>query len=144
MILAKLGMGLFCGTVVTGSLLMSEGMIRVRVREKKPGGSHLSLVVPALLAPAGLRCVPKVRFAEVAAKLRPWLPAIRIALDEMERGPEITYVEVTEPEEHVRIAKIGRAISVDVDDASETVHLSAPLRAVAGALEEIAAADPNT
>ncbi len=62
----------------------------------------------------------------------------------MERGPDITYVKVTEPEEHVRIAKIGRAISVDVDDASETVHLSAPLRAVAGALEEIAAADPNT
>jgi hypothetical protein len=41
------------------------------------------------------------------------------------------------------VTKSGGSIVVDVDDANETVHVSAPLRAVRQAIDQLAAAGPT-
>ncbi|MGH9758980.1 MAG: hypothetical protein ACRD4M_14680, partial [Candidatus Acidiferrales bacterium] len=74
--------------------------------------------------------------------IRPYLPVIRAALDGLRDTDDVTLVEVNEPGQHVRVAKEGGSIVVDVDDAEDTVHVSTPIRAIASTVEQLAAAAP--
>jgi hypothetical protein len=137
-ILAKLGVGMLCVTVTAGSVALSEGLVHVRVHEKAPNGTHLSLVVPGVLAPAALFCIPQRHLQQASEQLRPWMPAIQAAVDELKDEQDMTFVEVVQGEQHVRVSKSGGAVVVDVDDPRETVHVSTPLRAIGSTLEELA------
>ncbi len=143
MILAKIALGMLGTVVVAGAVLSSEGIVTVRVREKKPEGSRVVVVAPAMLVPMGLRFVPKGNLREAAAELRPWLPTIRVATQELEKCADGTLVEVIDATDHVQVMKRGGSIVVDVDDADETVHVSAPLGALRRAIEQLAAAGPT-
>ncbi|HXO88489.1 MAG TPA: hypothetical protein VN885_07545 [Candidatus Acidoferrales bacterium] len=46
-----------------------------------------------------------------------------------------------EPGEYVEVAKSGGSILVD--DAGETVHMSAPIRAISSTVDQLAAAGSN-
>lgn len=142
-ILGKIALGMLGTVVAAGAIVSSEGMITVRVREKAPKGTHVFVVAPAMLVPIGLRFVPKENLQEAAARVRPWLPTIRVAIDELEKCDDSTFVEVVDSADHVRVAKSGGSIVVDVDDAGETVHVSVPLRAVRHTIERLAAAGPT-
>ena len=139
--LAKLGIGVLGTALAGGAALSSEGFIHVKVHEKQPNGTHLTLVVPAVLAPVTLSFIPSQQLAQASQDLRPYMPAIDAAIPALEDCPDGVLVEVTDPDEHVTITKIGSAISVDVNDTEDVVHVSVPLRAAHSAMRQIARAN---
>jgi hypothetical protein len=144
LLLGKIALG-FAGTAVAGvGLLCSEGMIQVNVIEKRPEGHHIHVMAPALLLPLGMHFAPKEGISEASAEIQPWLPAIRAALVQLRECDDIAFVEVKEPGQQVRVAKSGGSIVVDVNSEEQSVHVSAPIRAMSSAVEELAAAAPGT
>jgi len=139
--LAKLGIGAMSTVLVAGAALSSEGFIHVRVHEKRADGTHLNLIVPAALVSTSIRFVPSARLAEASQNVRPYLPIIDAAIPALEDCPDGVFVEVTDNDEHVVVAKRGSSIVVDVNDHGDTVHVSVPLRAAQSSIHEIAAAN---
>jgi hypothetical protein len=141
----------FLGTTVafvalTGAFLSSMGAVRVEVKSKQPGGEHVRVIAPGVLLPLGAMLVPKAKIHEAAHELQPWLPTVRAATEELLRCPDGPLMQIDNRQEHVKIAKIGDALVIDVDDAGETVHVTVPLRAAAYAcnrLAEEAQAEPE-
>lgn len=125
-------------TVVMGAVVAyNAGAVRVSVEEKKPGGQHVHLMVPAVAVPLALAFIPSDKLQQKAAELRPWLPAIRIASRELERTPDFVLVEVFDSDEHVRITKRGGSLFVDVNSAQEDVHVEVPLHMVRSVAEKL-------
>jgi hypothetical protein len=139
--LTKLGVGALGTVLVAGAALSSEGFIHVRVREKRPDGTHLNLIVPAALVPAALHFVPAEKLGDGSEQLRQCLPIIDAAIPALEDSPDGVLVEVIDPEEHVRISKSWGALVVDVHDQEDDVHVSVPLRAAQSAVHQIAEAN---
>ena len=139
--LAKLGIGAMSTVLVAGAALSSEGFIHVRVHEKQADGTHLNLIVPAALVSTSIRFVPSERLAEASQNVRPYLPIIDAAIPALEDCPDAVFVEVTDNDEHVVVAKRGSSIVVDVNDHGDIVHVSVPLRAAQSSIHEIAAAN---
>lgn len=143
-LIGKIALGL-AGTAVVGvGLLCSEGFVNVNVVEKRPQGHHVHVIAPAIIAPIAIHFAPKQNMAQASEEIRPWLPAIRAGLDQLRECDDVVFVEVKDPHEHVRIAKRGGSIVVDVDDEGETVHVSTPIRAISSTVEQLAAASPST
>jgi hypothetical protein len=140
-ILAKVGIGIMGTAVVGGAMLCSEGILHVKIHEKQADGTNINLVIPAALIPMTLKFVPDRHLAHASAQLRPYIPIIDAAIPELEDCPDGVLVEVTDPGEHVLIAKRGGSIVVDVNDANDIVHVAVPLRAAHNAIHVIAAAN---
>ena len=140
----KIALGIV-GTAVAGlGLLCSEGLIEVKVVERAPEVHHLYVIAPAMLAPIGMHFAPRRDLSHAAAEIKPWLPTIRAALEQLRDTDDVTLVEVREPGEHVRVSKEGGSIVVDVEDQDDTVHVSTPIRAISSTIEQLAAAGPST
>jgi hypothetical protein len=141
-LLGKIALGLV-GTCVAGvGLLCSEGMIQVNVVEKRAEGHHIRVMAPALLVPIGMHFAPKDGISEASAEIQPWMPTIRAALAQLRECDDFALVEVKESGQEVRVTKSGGSLVVDVSNRDETVHVSAPIRAMSSAVEELAAAAP--
>ena len=141
-LLGKVGMAI-AGTVLAGAgIICSEGMISVNVETRSPEKHHVFVVAPAMLVPIAMHFIPKEHLADHTQEIQPWLPTIRASLDAVSEADDITFVEVKEPGQKVRVAKSGVSIVVDVNDNDETVHVSTPIRAMSSAIEELAAASP--
>jgi hypothetical protein len=142
-LLGKIALGIV-GTAVAGvGVLCSEGMIEVKVVERQPEVHHVYVIAPAMLVPIGMHFAPQKDLSRAAAQIRPWLPTIRAALEQLRESDDVTLVEVKEPGEHVRVAKEGGSIVVDVQDEDETVHVSTPIRAISSTIEQLAASGPT-
>lgn len=128
--------------LVAGAVAFSAGSVRVRVMEKKPGGDHVNLVLPALAVPLGMKLMPEEARREATAQMRPWAPAIRAAAETLADSPDAVLFEVQDPHEYVRIEKRNGKLLIDVDTDAETVHLSFPLRLLAGVAAELEADAP--
>ena len=139
--LAKLGVGALGTVLVAGAALSSEGFIHVKVHEKQSGGTHLNLIVPAALVPAALHFIPADKMGNGSEQLRPYLPIIDAAIPALDESPDGVLIEVVDPGEHVRIAKHGSSIVIDVNDEQDVVHVSVPLRAAQSAIHQIAQAN---
>jgi hypothetical protein len=141
-LLGKIGIGIV-GTALAGAgIICSEGMISVNVETRQPEKHHVFVVAPAMLVPIAMHLIPKQHLAEHAHEIQPWLPTIRASLDALSESDDITFVEVKEPGQNVRVAKSGGSIVVDVNENDETVHVSTPIRAMSSAIEELAATSP--
>jgi hypothetical protein len=140
-LLAKVGIGIMGTVVAGGAMLCSEGFMHVKVHEKQADGTNFSIVLPAALVPMTLKFVPNRKLADASAKLRPYMPVVDAAIPALEDCPDGVLVEVTDPGEHVLIAKRGGSIVVDVNDGNDVVHVAVPLRAAHSAIREIAAAN---
>lgn len=140
LLLGKIGMGMLGTVLVAGAVVSSEGFIHVKVHEKRTDGTHISLVVPAILVPVTLKFVPNRYLAQGATNLRPYLPLIDAAISGLADCPDGPLVDVTEPDQHVSVVKMGGSVVVDVDDPDETVHVAVPLHATQSAIGEIASA----
>jgi hypothetical protein len=138
-LLAKVGVGILGTVVAGGAMICSEGFVQVKVHEKQADGTNISLIVPAALVPMTLKFVPNRHLAQASEQLRPYMPLIDAAIPELEDCPDGVLVEVTDPGDHVLIAKRGGSIVVDVNDRNDTVHVAVPLRAVHSAIREIGA-----
>jgi hypothetical protein len=142
-LLGKVALGIV-GTAVAGvGILCSDGMIEVKVVERQPEVHHVYVIAPAMLVPIGMHFAPRRELSRAAAQIQPWMPTIRAALDQLRESDDLTLVEVKEPGEHVRVAKQGGSIVVDVEDRDDTVHVSAPLRAISSTVEQLAASAPS-
>jgi hypothetical protein len=127
LLLGKIALGTLGTVAVAGAIVSSEGFIHVRVHENQANGTHLSLIVPAMLVPITLKFVPRKYLEQPAQQIVPWLPLIDAT----------TLVEVTEPDQQVQVRKSDGEIVVDVQDPEETVHVAVPLRAMRSAIHEI-------
>src|SRR5271168_4252090 len=142
-LLGKVALGI-AGTALAGvGLICSEGMIEVNVVEKQPEAHHVYVLAPAMLVPIGVHFVPSRKLGQAASELKPWMPTIRAALEQLRDGEDITLVDVREPDQHVVVTKDGGSVVVDTDK-DETVHVSTPIRAIESTLEQVAAASPDT
>ncbi|HEV2387084.1 MAG TPA: hypothetical protein VGS20_07480 [Candidatus Acidoferrales bacterium] len=137
-LLGKIGAGLLGGALVVGGLASSQGFLHVRIDEKRPDGTHLRLLLPAVALPVVLECVPRKHLRQAASDLRPWLPAIEAAASGLVDVPDGPLVEVAEPGERVSVVKSDRSLVVDVNDPGEAVHVSVPLGAVRSAASVVA------
>jgi hypothetical protein len=143
-LLGKVALGI-AGTALAGvGLICSEGMIEVNVVEKQPEAHHVYVLAPAMLVPIGMHFVPSRKLGRAVTEIQPWMPTIRAALEQLRAGEDITFVEVRRPGEHVLVTKDGGSVVVDVADEDETVHVSAPIRAIESTIEQVAAASPDT
>jgi hypothetical protein len=139
-LLGKVALGI-AGTALAGvGLICSEGMIEVNVVETQPEAHHVYVLAPAMLVPIGMHLVPSRKLGQGATEIRPWMPTIRSALEQLRAGEDITLVDVREPGQHVLVTKDGGSVVVDVADKDETVHVSAPIRAIESTIEQVAAA----
>ncbi|MCL4523725.1 MAG: hypothetical protein M1453_13215 [Acidobacteria bacterium] len=118
------------GTLVVAGIVADGGIIGVRVHEKKPDGTNLRLYVPAVLVPLGVKLAPERELERALRHAKEFLPAVRIAAEELERIPDGLLVEVRSPREYVLVEKRGGYLVVDVDNERETVHVSVPLKMV--------------
>jgi len=128
--------------LVAGAFVYDMGAIRVSVQGKQPGGENVHLIVPAAVVPLALPFVPDKDLQEAAEQVRPWLPAIEAATEELARCPDGPLVQVTSPHEKVSIVKRGDSLVIDVDDANEKVHLSVPVKLVSVIAGQIARVPP--
>jgi hypothetical protein len=143
-LLGKVALGI-AGTALAGlGLICSEGMIEVNVVEKHPEAHHVYVLAPAMLVPIGTHFIPSRKLTQAAAEIKPWMPTIRAALDQLRTGEDITLVDVREPGQHVLVTKNGGSVVVDVTDDDEIVHVSTPIRAIESTIEQVAAASPDT
>ncbi len=144
-LMGKIALGLF-GTMAAGvGIICSQGMIEVNVVEKQPEVHHVFVVAPAMIVPIAAHFIPAHKLGHAAQELKPWMPTIRAALDQLDETDDVTLVDVVEPGEHVTVKKDGGSIVVDVLDHDETVHVSTPIRAIESTIEQIAASeDKNT
>jgi len=139
----KIALGVV-GTAVAGvGLLCSEGLVEVKVVERQPEAHHVYVIAPAMLAPIAVYFVPQRHSSHAAAEIRPWMATIRATLDQLRETDDMTLVEVKEPGEHVRVAKEGGSIVVDLEDHDDTIHVSTPIRAISSTMEQLAAAGPS-
>jgi hypothetical protein len=140
-LLGKIVLGM-TGVVFAGvGVLCSEGFVQVKVVQKQADGHHINVIAPAVLGPIAAHFVPRQNLREASEQIRPWLPVIDTTLDALREADDVVLVEVKDHDQHVRVAKEGGSIVVDVDDPEETVHVSAPLRAISGTVDQVAAAD---
>jgi hypothetical protein len=143
-LLGKVVLGI-AGTAVAGvGLLCSEGLVHVNVLQEGAERHHIHIIAPALLVPIGMHFVPRANLAEASEEIRPWLPVVHETLKQLQQCDDIPFVEVSEPGQHVRLGKSGGSIVVDVESAEESVHISMPIRAMSSAVEELAAAAPDS
>jgi hypothetical protein len=143
-LLGKVALGI-AGTAIAGvGLICNEGMIEVNVVEKQPEAHHLYVLAPAALVPMAAHFVPGNRFGRASAELQPWMPTIRAALNQLREVDDVTLVDVSEPGQHLVVAKRGGSVVVDVNDPDETVHVSAPIRAISSTIEQVAAASHDS
>jgi len=143
-LLAKIALGMAGVGLASVGILCSEGVVNVKVVEKKPQGAHIHVIAPAMLAPIAVYLMPRRALANAARQIQPNMRAIRAALDGLRDSDDVVLVEVKEPGEHVEVAKSNGSIVVDVDDADETVHVSAPIRAISSTVDQLADDSPNS
>ena len=136
------GMAVLAGTLAAftaGSVIVcSEGAVRVDVREKTSDGHHVHLILPAAIAPAAAFMIPRAKLHDARDKIRPWLPTIKAASEELARCADGPLVEVDSHHDHVRIFKLRGSVFIDVDTDEDTVHVSFPLEAAADTVSQLA------
>ena len=156
-LLGKIVLGM-AGVGIAGvGALCTDGFVNVNVTAKQPVGVHIHVIAPAMLAPLAVRLAPlavrvsppaagpdpQVLMAQAGWQIREQLPIIDAALASLSEAGDFTLVEVDAPGEYVRVANSGGSLVVDVDNSDATVHVSAPIRALASTINQLAYARPN-
>lgn len=135
--LGKLALG-FTGTIVlAGAYTFREGVIRVDVDENRDGGSHVHFWVPAAAVPMALHLVPRDKLQEGAAQVHEQMPIIRAFTRELAKYPHVTFVEVRDGEQRVKISTEGHRLRIDVDAPEEKVHLAVPVETMSDIFEQL-------
>ena len=134
MLMAKIALGLASTVAFATVYTFREGVIRVDVDEFRQGGSHVHVWVPAAAVPVALHFAPKEHMAEAAVHLEPFMPTIRALARELRKYPEVTFVDVQDGKQHVKVGTHNGKIQVDVESPDESVHVACPISTV----EEVA------
>jgi hypothetical protein len=118
------------------------GSIAVDVQQS--AGDRYSVQVPAVLLHAALGLIPDRvvhdAWRGLPHETRAWLPALGVAWNEIQRAPDFVLLEVTAPDEHVRIEKRGGHLLVHVDSGGDDVRIRVPLRTMGRLARRLGAA----
>lgn len=148
MIVHKFLLGTLATLTLAGAYAFHDGVVRLSVDEhqsfNKERETHLHLILPAALLPAAAHFVPEEQLRHAASEVRPYLPAIRFATQELARLPDCDLVEVLEGQEHVQIRTRGGKLLVDVESPEETVHVAFPLHTLDQLAQQIATASSGS
>lgn len=108
----------------------NAGFIAVDIDHKDFMGPHAYIPVPAVIvnALADLATLNSVHCHD--CDLAEWKPAVRAALGEFDRFPNIVLMEVINGDERVEIRKSGSEMIVHVDAPDADVRISIPQRTV--------------
>ncbi|MEE9234744.1 MAG: hypothetical protein V3U28_04810 [Candidatus Acidoferrales bacterium] len=131
-----LGAALLVGGLA-GTTVYRYGAVKVYVEEKRPAGESVRLWVPGVLVPAAMTFVPDRHLKKIPPEARRFLPALRVASEELARCPDFRLLEVKSRRQRVSIAKRDGALVIDVDNQDESVHVSIPLRLLASLAEHL-------
>jgi hypothetical protein len=129
-LLAKVALGFGTTLAVAGAYTFREGVIRIDVDEFRDGGSHVHMWVPAAVVPMAMHFVPRHHLRQASHEAREAMPVARAMFHELRNYPNTTFVEVTDGDQHVRIATESGRLAVDVTEPGENVHLRVPVSAV--------------
>jgi hypothetical protein len=113
----------------------ATGVAIVDVREGGPGGHHIVVPVPLLVAQAALALAPidanRLELAEHGGpELRKHLRAAREVVAALAEAPDGELVRVEEPDTRVLVEKRGDSLRVEVHDGDDDVEVNVPLDAV--------------
>jgi len=138
LLLGKVALGLGATVAVAGAYVFHEGVIRVDVDEHRDGGSHVHFWVPATVVSTGMHFVPKETMQQAAEQARPYLPVLREVSKELEKYPDAELVEVSDPQQHLRISTAGGKLRIDaVSEDGDVVHVSVPARVLRDVADEL-------
>ncbi|MFA6955243.1 MAG: hypothetical protein WC538_05140 [Thermoanaerobaculia bacterium] len=118
----------------TYHVVTSQGMLAIDVVEKSPGGARIKMMVPGALVNFCLSFVPAVMPPDERERLRQEIgryePLLAVVVDELEKAPDMVFVEVDEGGEHVTIAKRDGHLVIDVVTDDENVSVKVPVASV--------------
>ena len=129
-LLAKVALGVGTTIAVAGAYTFREGVIRVDVDEFRQGGSHVHMWVPAAVVPMALHLVPSHHLHHASQEARAAMPVVRAMFHELRNYPNTVFVEVTDGDQHVRVATESGKLAIDVTEPGENVHLRVPITTV--------------
>jgi hypothetical protein len=145
MLIAKLALG-FGGTILlAGAYTFREGTIRVDVDEFREGGAHVHFWVPAAAVPMALHFAPKDRMLHEHGmrEAREWMPTVRTLLREMQKYPNVEFVDVRDSEQHVHIGTHNGKLQIDVDAPDQKVHIAVPIETIDDVTSELESTGPT-
>ena len=67
---------------------------------------------------------------EATAEIKPFLPALLAASEELQDLPDFVLVEMQNSRERVRIEKRGESVLFDLESEHESIHLSIPVETI--------------
>ena len=130
------GVCLLFGSVAyaTYRVVAGQGIVSIDVVEKSPGGARIKILVPGALVNFCLSFVPVAMPDDERQRMRDELgryePLLATVVDELEKAPDMVFVEVEDGDEHVTIAKRHGHLVIDVDTDRETVSVRLPVASV--------------
>jgi hypothetical protein len=140
--LAKIAVGALLTVALLTAYVLRDGFLVVRVDETSPEVHHVHLWLPATFASAALAFTPKDKLRKAAEKAGPWLEVARASCRQLERAPDFTLADVTDPTDHVTVQKRGGNIEVSVDDPNDKVFVSVPLVSIEEVTDQLQSMRP--
>jgi hypothetical protein len=127
--IAILALPVGCGLLLAGSIV-TQGLVTVKVDQRRTGGHDLFIPVPAGLIYLGVDLLPLLdrhhELARARRKAGSWAPVAAAALQSLEDCPDAVLVDAQDHGETVKIVKSGRNIEIHVRDHDGTVNVSFP------------------
>jgi hypothetical protein len=136
--LLKVGAALAAIPLTLVAAVAGTGVVVVDVKEAGPSGHRIVVPVPLLLAQSAASFVPaKERHVPIGDAAR-YLPVARAALDALADSGDGELVAVDDRDQHVRVAKRGSNLEIDVTGSrDEEVHVTVPLSMASEALRQV-------
>lgn len=125
----------------TYHVVTRQGMLAIDVTEKSPGGARIKLLVPGVLVNFCLSFVPAAMPPEERERLREEIgryePLLAAVVDELEKAPDMVFVEVEDGDEHVTISKQDGHLVIAVETDDEDVRVEVPVASVRATWEHV-------
>jgi hypothetical protein len=118
--------------MLVGAVLAWGGVATVQVLEN--GKSEMTVPIPMAVVEAAVASgdlfFDVEEHLQAEADLGEWGPLVREILAALDECPDVVLVEVVDGSDHVRVAKEGGSLLVEVNDSKVHLRVSVPTRSV--------------
>ena len=135
--LLKIGAALAAVPAALLASVAATGVAVVDVRDSGPAGHRIIVPVPLVAAQVAAAFVPHGARRIDVGEARRYLPAASEVLKALAEAPDGELVRVEQPNESVRIAKVGRDLAIDVKSPDGEVSVDVPIDLATTVLSEI-------
>ncbi len=136
LIVAGLGVIILSWVLVIGTVYAWGGVMTVKVQDREDN-FNLYLPIPMAVVEAAVATTDWVLDEEdllqihADVDLGEWAPMVRELLDVLEDCPDVTFVEVEDDSDWVRISKKRGKLIVEVEEPAISIRVSIPTRSIA-------------